>query len=85
MPMRQLRGALHPAPIESLRSPTTVNEVLRQFADAGGNETVATAGGRRLMQAMTPRRISPEALPTLTEKPNCAGLQGRTADFGSAR
>ena len=54
MPMRQLRGALHPAPIESLRSPTTVNEVLRQFADAGGKETVATAGGMRLMQAMTP-------------------------------
>ena len=43
---------MHPAPIESLRSPTTVDEVLRQFADAGGKEAVAIAGRMRLMQAM---------------------------------
>jgi hypothetical protein len=32
---------MYPAPIESLRSPTTVGEVLQQFADSDGTLRLA--------------------------------------------
>jgi aerobic carbon-monoxide dehydrogenase medium subunit len=60
--MAMMEPAMHPAPIESLQCPTTIDEVLQQFAAAGDNDTLALAGGMSLMQAMKARLVRPDAL-----------------------
>lgn len=73
---------MYPAPIESLQSPTTIDEVLRQLAAAGDNDTLALAGGMSLMQAMKARVVRPDALVDLN---GVAELRGITTEGGGLR
>jgi aerobic carbon-monoxide dehydrogenase medium subunit len=77
-----MEALMYPAPIESLQSPTTVDEVLRGFAQADGKETVAIAGGMSLMQAMKSRLARPDSLIDLN---GVAELRGISPQDGGLR
>jgi len=78
----QMETPMYPAPIESLLSPTTVDEVLRALSESGGKETLAIAGGMSLMQAMKSRLSRPD---TLVDLNNVAELRGISWQDGALR
>jgi aerobic carbon-monoxide dehydrogenase medium subunit len=76
---------MYPAPIESLQSPTTINEVLRQLTATGDKDTLAIAGGMSLMQAMKARVLRPDALIDLNGISELRGItrEGRDLRIGA--
>ena len=64
---------MYPAPIEAHYAPKTIEEALRQRADAG-DDAAFIAGGMSLMQAMKARLIAPCTLIDLNEVEELRGL-----------
>ena len=64
---------MYPAPIEAYFAPKTIEEALRNRADAG-DDAVFIAGGMSLMQAMRARLMTPRALIDLNEVEELSGL-----------
>ncbi|SDR60101.1 glutathione S-transferase [Rhizobiales bacterium GAS191] len=72
---------MYPAPIETLQSPTTIDEVLRQLS-ARDKDALPLAGGMSLMQAVKARVVRPDVLIDLN---GIAELRGITKDGGNLR